>query len=164
MVILVLMAKKKKAKNSGNTICQNKRARHEYHIDEKIEAGVALVGWEVKSLREGRAQLTDSYVMFKDSEAWLVNATMTPLQQACTHYVTEPRRPRKLLMHSRQISNLAFAVEAKGFSCVALALYWSKDHVKCEVALVRGKQQHDKRATEKEKDWNRQKQRVLSTR
>lgn len=164
MVILPAMAKKKKAKRSGNSICQNKRARHEYHIDETLEAGLVLVGWEVKSLRDGRAQLTDSYVMFKDSEAWLVNANMTPLKQASTHYVTEPRRPRKLLMHSRQISNLAFAVEAKGFSCIALALYWKDDRVKCEVALVRGKQQHDKRATEKDRDWNRQKQRVLSTR
>ncbi len=158
------MAKKKKTKNTGNTICLNKRARHEYHIDETIEAGLVLAGWEVKSLRDGRAQLIDSYVMFKDHEAWLVNATMTPLKQASTHYVTEPRRPRKLLMHSRQISNLAFAVEAKGFSCIALALYWKDEKVKCEVALVRGKQQHDKRATEKEKDWSRQKQRVLSTR
>jgi len=164
MVIIAAMAKKKKAKNSGNTICLNKRARHEYHIDEKLEAGLVLVGWEVKSLRDGRAQLTDAYVTFKDGEAWLVNANMTPLKQASTHYVTEPKRARKLLMHSRQIANLAFAVEAKGFSCVALALYWKEDRVKCEIALVRGKQQHDKRATEKEKDWGRQKQRILSTR
>lgn len=164
MVILAAMAKKKKAKNTGNTICLNKRARHEYHIEDKIEAGVALVGWEVKSLREGRAQLVDSYVMFKDGEAWLVAANMTPLKQASTHYVTEPRRDRKLLLHRRQISNLSYAVEAKGYSCVALALYWKESHVKCEIALVRGKQLHDKRATEKEKDWNRQKQRVLSAR
>ncbi|MGB1238437.1 MAG: SsrA-binding protein SmpB [Pseudomonadales bacterium] len=158
------MAKKKKAKNTSNTICQNKRARHEYHIEDKIEAGIALVGWEVKSLREGRAQLVDSYITFKNGEAWLVGANMTPLKQACTHYVTEPRRERKLLLHSRQISNLSFAVEAKGHSCVALSLYWKDSKVKCEVALVRGKQQHDKRASEKEKDWNRQKQRVLSAR
>ncbi len=158
------MAKKKKSKNTGSTICLNKRAKHEYHIDDKIEAGLVLVGWEVKSLREGRAQITEGHIHFKNGEAWLLNANMTPLQEASTHYVTEPRRPRKLLMHARQISNLAFAVEAKGFSCVALALYWKDEKVKCEVALVRGKQQHDKRATEKEKDWNRQKQRVLSTR
>ncbi|MGB0664389.1 MAG: SsrA-binding protein SmpB [Pontibacterium sp.] len=156
------MAKKKKSQNNGSTICLNKRARHEYTIDEKIEAGIALAGWEVKSLREGRAQLVDSYVVFKNNEAWLVGAHMTPLKTACTHVVADPIRDRKLLLHGREIYKLENAVQAKGYSCVALALYWKGSHVKCEIALVKGKKLHDKRADEKEKDWARQKQRLMA--
>ncbi|WP_370280354.1 SsrA-binding protein SmpB [Pontibacterium sp.] len=156
------MAKKKKAKSSGNTICQNKKARHEYTISDKFEAGLSLAGWEVKSLREGRAQLVDSYIIFKNGEAWLVGAHFTPLKTACTHVVADPTRDRKLLLHKREISNLIGAVQAKGYTCVALSLYWKNDRVKCEIALVKGKKQHDKRADEKEKDWNRQKQRLMA--
>ncbi|RVU31433.1 MULTISPECIES: SsrA-binding protein SmpB [Neptunomonas] len=156
------MAKKKKAQNNSSTICQNKRARFEYHIEEKIEAGLSLSGWEVKSLREGRAQLVDSYVLIKDGEAWLVGANITPLTQACTHFVTEPRRDRKLLLHKRQIERLTAETEAKGYTCVALSLYWKQGRIKCEIALVKGKKLHDKRETEKERDWNRQKQRVMA--
>lgn len=153
---------KKKPQNSGSTICLNKKARHEYSIEEKIEAGIALTGWEVKSLRAGRAQLVDSYVVLKNGEAWLVGAHFTPLISTCTHAVADPRRDRKLLLHRRQIDKLIGATQAKGYTCVALALYWKQGRVKCEIALVKGKKLHDKRAAEKEKDWARQKQRVLA--
>lgn len=155
------MAKKKKAPG-GNTICLNKRAKHEYIIEQKFEAGLSLTGWEVKSLREGRAQLVDSYVVFKDHEAWLVGAHFTPLISASTHVIADPRRDRKLLLHAKEIDKLVVAVEAKGHTCVALALYWKNERVKCEIALVKGKKLHDKRAAEKEKDANREKQRAMA--
>lgn len=155
------MAKKKKSPG-GNTICLNKRARHEYSIEQTFEAGLCLTGWEVKSLRDGRAQLIDSYVVFKNGEAWLVGAQITPLLTASTHVVADPLRDRKLLLNRREIDKLTGAVEAKGYTCVALALYWKNNHVKCEIALVKGKKLHDKRAAEKEKDWNRQKQRLMA--
>lgn len=155
------MAKKKKAPG-GNTICLNKRAKHEYTIEQKFEAGVSLTGWEVKSLRDGRAQLVDSYVVFKNDEAWLVGAHFTPLITASTHVVADPRRDRKLLLHAKEITRLVTAVEAKGHTCVALALYWKNGRVKCEIALVKGKKLHDKRAAEKEKDANREKQRAMA--
>ncbi|WP_027858970.1 SsrA-binding protein SmpB [Marinobacterium jannaschii] len=156
------MAKKKKSQSGGNTICLNKKARHEYHIQDKFEAGLVLTGWEVKSLREGRAQLIDSYVIFEGGEAWLVGAHFTPLKTACHYVVADPLRDRKLLLHKQQIDRLVNATQAKGHTCVALALYWKQGRVKCEIALVKGKQLHDKRETEKERDWNRQKQRILA--
>ncbi|MBR9882295.1 MAG: SsrA-binding protein SmpB [Oceanospirillales bacterium] len=155
------MANKKKAPG-GNTICLNKRAKHEYTIDTKFEAGLSLTGWEVKSLRDGRAQLVDSYVVFKNGEAWLVGAHFTPLITACTHVVADPRRDRKLLLNRNELNKLIGAVEAKGYTCVALALYWKNGRVKCEIALVKGKKLHDKRAAEKEKDANREKQRAMA--
>ncbi len=155
------MTKKKKSPG-GSTICLNKRAKYEYSIEDRIEAGVSLTGWEVKSLRGGRGQLVDSYVVFQNGEAWLVGAHFTPLITASTHVVADPRRERKLLLHRREIDRLSEAVAAKGKTCVALALYWKEGRVKCEIGLATGKKLHDKRATEKERDWGRQKQRVLS--
>ena len=155
------MTKKKKS-SGGSTICLNKRAKYEYSIEDRIEAGVSLTGWEVKSLRGGRGQLVDSYVVFQNGEAWLVGAHFTPLITASTHVVADPRRERKLLLHRREIDRLNEAVAAKGKTCVALALYWKEGRVKCEIGLATGKKLHDKRATEKERDWGRQKQRVLS--
>lgn len=155
------MTKKKKSPG-GSTICLNKRAKYEYSIEDRIEAGVSLTGWEVKSLRGGRGQLVDSYVVFQNGEAWLVGAHFTPLITASTHVVADPRRERKLLLHRREIDRLNEAVAAKGKTCVALALYWKEGRVKCEIGLATGKKLHDKRATEKERDWGRQKQRVLS--
>lgn len=152
---------KKKKKPGGNTIAQNRKARHDYFIEDRFEAGVALSGWEVKALRAGKGQLTDSYVFFKNGEAWLFGAQIQPLPEACTHYVTEPTRMRKLLLHRREISKLQEAAEQKSYTVVATALYWKKHMVKCEVALAKGKQMHDKRQTEKERDWNVQKQRVI---
>lgn len=154
------MAKKKSGQTS-NTIALNKKARHDYFIEEKFEAGLELQGWEVKSCREGKAQLTDSYVVFKDNQAWLLGSRIQPLASASTHFVTEPDRTRRLLLKRRELDKLMQAVEAKGYTCVATALYWKAHLIKCEIALAKGKAQHDKRETEKERDWNRQKQRLL---
>ena len=157
------MAKKPNKSQGPGPIAQNRRARHDYFIEEKFEAGLCLAGWEVKSLRAGKGQLTDSYVDFRNGEAWLLNAQITPLQSASTHFVTEPRRPRKLLLHQREIEKLSAAVNQKGYTCVALSLYWKKHMVKCEIALAKGKADHDKRDTLKERDWERQKQRLMRT-
>lgn len=156
------MGKTKKKQSGSNTIALNKRAKFDYHLEDRIEAGVALLGWEVKSLRAGKGQLTDSYVIFKDGEAWLLGAQISPLPTASTHYVTDPTRTRKLLLNRRELSRLQQAAEQKGYTVVATALYWKGHLVKCEVALGKGKQEHDKRQTEKEREWNVQKQRVMS--
>ncbi|HCO59068.1 MAG TPA: SsrA-binding protein [Porticoccaceae bacterium] len=155
------MAKAKKKKPGSNTIALNKRARHDYHLEERVEAGLVLEGWEVKSLRAGKAQLVDSYVLFKDGEAFLLGALITPLASASTHFVTDPTRTRKLLLNRRELNRLAGAVQQKGYTCVATALYWKRHRVKCEIALARGKAEHDKRQADKERDWQRQKQRLL---
>lgn len=152
----------KKPKPKSNTIALNKRAKFDYFIEDRIEAGLVLNGWEVKALREGRGQLTDSYVIFKNSEAWLVGALIQPLGTVSTHFVTDPARTRKLLLHRKQLTKLQDALEQKGYTVVVTALYWKQHMVKCEVALAKGKKQHDKRDTEKERDWGRQKQRVMS--
>ncbi|MGH1487662.1 MAG: SsrA-binding protein SmpB [Cellvibrionaceae bacterium] len=151
----------KKPKTPDNNIAQNKRARFDYHIDEKFEAGLALQGWEVKSLREGKGQIVDSYVFLKNGEAWLLNAQIQPINTISTHFVVEPNRQRKLLLNRKEISKLEKATEQKGNTVVALALYWKKHMVKCQIAIASGKKQHDKRDTEKERDWNRQKQRIM---
>lgn len=156
------MNAKKKKQNLSNTIALNKRAKFDYFIEDRIEAGLALTGWEVKSLRAGKGQLTDSYVFFKNGEAFLLGAQIQPLPTVSTHFVTDPTRTRKLLLHSREIARLKEAVEQKSYTVVATALYWKQHMVKCEVALAKGKKQHDKRDTEKERDWNRQKQRIMS--
>lgn len=148
-------------KSGGGTIALNKRARHDFFLEEKFEAGLVLLGWEVKSLREGKAQLADSYVHLKNGEAFLLNTQITPLKTASTHFVTEPTRPRKLLLNERELSRIFNAVNQKGYTCVATALYWKGHLVKCEIALAKGKQKHDKREAEKERDWSRQKQRIM---
>ncbi len=155
------MAKKPKNKQTASSIAQNKRARHDYHIVEKFEAGLALQGWEVKSLRAGKAQLTDSYVFLKNGEAFLIGAHITPLNTVSTHYVTDPTRTRKLLLHEKELSRLFNGVNQKGYTCVATALYWKRHLVKCEIALAKGKQAHDKRESEKDRDWKRQKERLM---
>lgn len=153
------MAKKKKT--SPGSIAQNKKARHDYHIEERFEAGLALAGWEVKSLRAGKVQLTESYVLLKDGEAWLLGAHISPLNTASTHVIADPIRTRKLLLHKRELARLFRATQQKGHTCVPLALYWKGNHIKCEIALATGKKQHDKRASEKERDWDREKQRTM---
>lgn len=152
---------KKKTKTLDNTIAQNKRARFDYQINEKIEAGLCLQGWEVKSLRAGKGQITDSYVFLKNGEAWLLNAQIQPINTISTHFVVEPNRQRKLLLHRKEIRKLEIATEQKGHTAVALAIYWKRHMVKCQIAIASGKKQHDKRQTEKERDWDRQKQRVM---
>lgn len=152
----------KKSKTPENNIAQNKRARFDYHIEEKFEAGLALQGWEVKSLRAGKAQIIDCYVFLKNGEAWLLNAQIQPIDTISTHFVVEPTRQRKLLLNRKEITKLEVATEQKGHTAVALSLYWKRHMVKCQIAIASGKKQHDKRQTEKERDWNRQKQRVMS--
>jgi SsrA-binding protein len=155
---------KKPQKNTGTgntTIALNKKARHDYFIEDRLEAGLVLEGWEVKSLRAGKAQLVDSYVFVKNGEAWVSNLLITPLMTASTHIQPEPTRVRKLLLHRREIDRLIGAVERKGYTLIALALYWSKGRVKIEIGLAKGKKQHDKRDAEKERDWQREKQRLL---
>lgn len=156
------MAKaKKKAKTPSSTIGVNKRARHDFFIEDTFEAGIALEGWEVKSLRAGKLQLQDSYVFVKDGEVWITNALITPLQTASTHVKPEPNRLKKLLLHRYEIDRLMGAVDRKGYTLVTLNFHWSKGRVKVEIGLGKGKQQHDKRATEKDRDWKREKQRIL---
>jgi SsrA-binding protein len=154
------MSKEKKS-DGGGTIALNKKARHDYFIEERLEAGLALQGWEVKSLRAGRVQLVDSYVIIKDGEAWLLGSLITPLPTVSTHYTPDPTRTRKLLLHRHQLDKLIGAVERKGYTLLALALYWSHGKVKVEIGLAKGKQAHDKRESEKERDWQREKQRLL---
>ena len=136
---------KKKSKPSSNTIALNKKARHDYFIEEKFEAGIALKGWEVKSLRAGQINLTDTYVMVKDRQAWLLGTNISPLNTVSTHYVTEPTRTRKLLLNYRELKKLEDAIKQKGRTCVCTALYWKGHLVKCEIALAKGKAAYDKR-------------------
>jgi SsrA-binding protein len=142
-------------------IALNKRARHDYFILENFEAGLALQGWEVKSLRAGKAQITEGYVLVKDGEAWLIGAHISPLKTTSTHVVADPTRTRKLLLHRRELDRLIGAVERKGYTLVPLRLYWKDGKVKLEVGLARGKQAHDKRAAEKDRDWQREKARLM---
>jgi SsrA-binding protein len=155
---------KPKDKDSGGTIALNKKARHEYFIEENYEAGLALQGWEVKSLRAGRAQISDAYVLLKDGEAYMIGALITPLQTASTHIHPDPTRTRKLLLHREELSKLIGAVERKGYTLIPLALYWKHGRAKLDIGLAKGKKQFDKRATEKERDWQRDKQRVMKSR
>lgn len=154
------MAKDRKG-TAGGTIALNKRARHDYILEERFEAGVALEGWEVKAIRAGKAQLTDSYVLLRDGEAWLLGANITPLPSASTHVVPDPQRTRKLLLHAKELAKLFSATTQKGYTCIATALYWKGNKVKCEIALAKGKKVHDKRATQRDRDWARQKERLL---
>lgn len=160
------MAKKNKNKkgHGGQTIATNKVARHDYFIENTYEAGMVLQGWEVKSLREGRAQLKEGYVFIKDGEAWISGAQITPLLSASTHINPITTRIRKLLLHDYEIVKLKADVERKGYSILPLSLYWKNNRVKIEIGVGKGKKLHDKRATAKEKDWNRDKQRVLKGR
>lgn len=154
---------KKSAKNksTSSTIALNKKARHDYTIEEKIECGIALQGWEVKSLRAGKVQIVDSYVFVKDGEVWVSNLMITPLATASTHINPEPTRVRKLLLHRDQIDKLIGAVDRKGYTLVPTAMYWSRGKAKLEIGLAKGKKAHDKRAAAKDRDWAREKARIL---
>lgn len=158
------MGKKKQNVRGGASIALNKKARHDYFIEERLEAGIVLEGWEVKSLRAGRVQITESYVVLKDGEAWLLGAHITPLQSASTHVNPDPARTRKLLLRREELSRLVGAVERRGYTLVPLNLHWKNGRAKLEIGTAKGKKQHDKRAAERERDWNREKQRVLRAR
>ena len=155
------MGKKKTKKPTGNVIAVNRRARHDYFIESNFEAGLALEGWEVKSLRAGNAQLTEAYVNLKNGEAWLVGAHFAPLKTVSTHITADPTRARKLLLHRYELDRLIGAVERKGYTLVPLELHWHKGRAKLDIGLGKGKKQHDKRADRKDRDWQRQKERIL---
>ena len=155
------MAKQKK--HPQGTIAQNKKARHDYFIEHKFEAGLVLAGWEVKSLRAGKAQLVDSYVLLKNDEAWLIGCHIAPLTAACTHVIADPLRTRKLLLNRRELEKLATAVQQKGYACMALSIYWKQHLIKCEIGLGKGKKEYDKRNTEKERDSDRELHRAVRT-
>jgi SsrA-binding protein len=153
------MADKKKA--SSGTICLNKKAGFDYFLEQRFEAGMSLQGWEVKSLRAGKIQLRDSYVIIRNAEAWLFGALITPLGTVSTHYVPENNRTRKLLLHREELNKLIGAVERKGKALIPVAMYWKNNRVKLEIALASGKKEHDKRDAEKDRDWQREKSRVM---
>lgn len=158
-----MSGKRAKKQANANTIADNRKARFDYFIEDTLEAGLALEGWEVKSLRQGRANLTESYAVLRNGEAWLIGAHISPLPSASTHIRPDPVRSRKLLLHRRELDRLVGAVERKGYTLVPLSLFWQRGRAKLKVGLARGKKQHDKRATEKERDWKRQKQRIIKT-
>jgi SsrA-binding protein len=151
----------KQTQKANTTIALNRKAQHDYFIEERFEAGLVLEGWEVKSLRAGRVQLDQGYILLKSAEAWLFGAHITPLQTASTHINPDSQRTRKLLLKHRELNKLIGIVEQKGYTVVPLALYWKNNRVKLEIGLAKGKKQHDKRATEKERDWQREKQRLI---
>ncbi|NJD08393.1 MAG: SsrA-binding protein SmpB [Methylococcaceae bacterium] len=152
----------KKSKQAGDaTIAQNRQATHDYFVEERLEAGLVLQGWEVKSLRDGRGQLKEAYVTLKNGEAFLLGAHISPLTSASTHVFAEPVRTRKLLLHRHELSRLIGHVERKGYTLIPLVLYWKGGRAKLQIGLAKGKKQHDKRASEKDKDWQREKQRVM---
>jgi SsrA-binding protein len=152
---------KKQGKRSPATIALNKKARFDFSIEETFEAGLSLQGWEVKSLRAGKGQLSESYVTLRDGEAWLLGSHVTPLVSASTHVEADPSRTRKLLLQRQELDRLTGLVERRGYTLVPLELYWSDGRAKLAVGLARGKKQHDKRATEKDRDWKLAKERAL---
>lgn len=151
----------KKPKVASNTIALNKRARHEYFIEDEIEAGLELQGWEVKSLRAGKANIGDSYVIFRQGEAFLFGATITPLNVASTHIVADPTRTRKLLLNKKELDSLFGKISRDGFTVVALSLYWKNAWAKVKIGLAKGKKLHDKREDLKDREWQLAKQRIM---
>ncbi|MCB1728427.1 MAG: SsrA-binding protein SmpB [Gammaproteobacteria bacterium] len=156
-----MATKAKKNAGGGSTIALNKKARHEYFIEDRYEAGVSLEGWEVKSLRAGKINITEAYVTVKGNEAFLFGATISPLSSASTHVHPDPTRTRKLLLHREELNRLIGLIERKGYTLVPLAMYWKRGRAKVEIGLAKGKKLHDKRADSKERDWQREKQRIF---
>ncbi len=155
------MSKNKQNKSTSNTIALNKKAKHDFFLEDKFEAGMALQGWELKSIRQGKVNLSDSHVYLKDGEAYVTNCKIQPLESASSHVVCEPNRTKKLLLKKRELDKLIGSVERHGFTIVATAMYWKKCWVKIEIYLAKGKQSHDKRDAVKDRDWQRQKSRVM---
>ena len=156
------MARKRSA--PSNVIARNRKARHDYAIEDTFEAGIALEGWEVKSLRDGRLQLRDSYATIRNGEVWLLGAHITPLVTVSTHVTAKPLRDRKLLLNRGEIARLTGAVERRGYTLIALDMHWTRSRAKVLLAMARGKKQHDKRAAERNRDWERERSRVLRAR
>ena len=157
------MSKKSKSSATSSTIAVNKKARHDYFVEDEFECGLVLQGWEAKSLRAGRAQLTETYVHLKNGEAWLIGAHFSPLNTTSTHVQADPTRTRKLLLNRGELDRMVGAVERKGYTLVALKLYWKSGRAKLLIGLAKGKKQHDKRATDKDRDWQRQKARIMKS-
>ncbi len=155
------MAKASKKKTPSNTIAVNRKARFDYAIEETIEAGIVLHGWEVKSLRAGKGQISEAFVQLRNNEAWLFNANITPLLTASTHVKPEPSRSRKLLLHRNELDRLVGAVDRKGYTIVPLDMHWKQGKAKITIGYAKGKKLHDKRRDEKDRDWQRQKGRIL---
>jgi len=158
------MSKKKDEKDADRIIALNRRARHDYFIEDTYEAGLMLMGWEVKSLRDGRGNIAEAYVVIKKGEAWLIGAQFSPLLSASTHVNPEPTRTRKLLLNAKELATLIGKVERAGYTLVPLDLHWTRGRAKLQIGLAKGKKQHDKRADIKERDWNRQKDRIMRSR
>ncbi|MBA2652806.1 MAG: SsrA-binding protein SmpB [Tatlockia sp.] len=146
---------------NGASIAQNKKAQFEYYLEDQFEAGLVLEGWEVKSLRAGKINLSDSHVIIKYGEAFLLGAQIQPLQTAAVHLTPDPNRTRKLLLNRKELNQLIGSVERQGYTLVPLSLYWKNNRVKIKIALAKGKKTHDKRATIKDRDWQRDKSRIL---
>jgi SsrA-binding protein len=157
------MAKPRKSKSSDATIADNRKARHDYHIEEHLEAGLSLEGWEVKSMRAGKANLAEAYAILKNGEAFLIGCHISPLPTASTHVSPDPTRTRKLLLNRFELDRLTGAVDRKGYTLVPLSLYWNKGRAKLRLGLAKGKKQHDKRADAKDRDWKRQQARILKS-
>ncbi|MDP6695259.1 MAG: SsrA-binding protein SmpB [Gammaproteobacteria bacterium] len=157
------MAKPRKSKSSDATIADNRKARHDYHIEEHLEAGLSLEGWEVKSMRAGKANLAEAYAILKNGEAFLIGCHISPLPTASTHVNPDPTRTRKLLLNRFELDRLTGAVDRKGYTLVPLSLYWNKGRAKLRLGLAKGKKQHDKRADAKDRDWKRQQARILKS-
>ena len=156
-----LVKNKTDKKEPPRLIAENRRARYDYFIEERLEAGLVLQGWEVKSMRAGKAQVAEAYVYLKEGEAFLFGANITPLKTASTHLIPDPIRTRKLLLNKSELSRLVGSVERKGYTLVPLDLHWKDGRAKLEIGLAKDKKQHDKRATEKDRDWQRDKARIL---
>jgi len=152
---------KKKQKSTDNTIAKNRQATHDYFIEEQFEAGLVLQGWEVKSLREGRVQLKESHIIIHKGEAWLLGAHISPLLSASTHIVPDTVRRKKLLLHQQELNKLIGSVERKGYTVAPLSMYWVRGRAKLKIGLAKGKKLHDKRAVAKERDWQRDKARIM---
>lgn len=150
-----------RTETQSRLIAENRRARFDYFIEDRYEAGLALEGWEVKALRAGRAQISEAYVYLRGGEAFLIGAHITPLASASTHVNADPVRTRKLLLHRNELQHLIGAVERRGYTLVPLELYWKNGRAKLQVGLAKGKKQHDKRAAEKDRDWQRDKARIM---
>lgn len=157
-----MAAKRKKNRKAGdNAIAVNRKAHHDFQIEERYEAGLVLEGWEVKSLRAGRASLQEAYCVLRRGEAWLLGANFTPAPETSTHVVADPRRTRKLLLKAQELRKLIGLTEQRGYTLIPLRLYWKKGRAKLEIGLAKGKKKQDKRATEKDRDWKRQKERLM---
>ena len=146
------------------SIVQNRKAFHEYFVEERFEAGLMLEGWEVKAIRAGRAQIAEAYVVIRQSALWLIGAHISALPTASTHINPDPTRTRKLLMHAEEIRKLIGKVEQRGYTLIPLDLHFKAGRIKLEIGLAKGKQKHDKRAVERDKQWQRDKQRLLRSR